>query len=137
MIDEMIHVFPPEIINEAVKMHGHLAPGIIVGFKLVLRALKELQPEKEDIIILTSETTRCIPDGLQSLSRYLLLNGGYHVYHRTYDVGKLAIQVSQDHEDLFRIILNNDYVQNNATLDAWVNLGNPCKLPAKQITETI
>ena len=137
MINEILHHFPQEITSEAVKMHGHLAPGIIVGFKLALRALKELQPEKEDVIILTSETTRCIPDGLQSLGRYLLLNGGYHVYHRTYDIGKLAIQVTKNHKDLFRIILNEDYVKKNATLNAWVNLGNPCKLPAKEITDAL
>ncbi len=133
MIDEMIQVFPQEIIDEAVKMHGYLAPGIIIGFKLALRALKELQPQKEDIIMLTSETTRCIPDGLQTLSRYLSLHGGYHLYHRAYDVGKLAIQVSKNHKDLFRIILNEEYVKSNVILNAWANLGRVRELDAKHV----
>ena len=133
IFEEMNYHFPQVIINEAKKLHGHLAPGTIVGFKLALRALRELKPNPEDIIILTSETTRCIPDGLQCLSRYLLLNGGFHVYHRTYDVGKLAIQVSKNNQDCFRLILNDSYIRENKTLNAWVNLGMGIMLDQEQL----
>ncbi len=137
MIDAMIAAFPKEIIDDAKNLHGHLAPGLIVGFKLALRALKELRPTKDDVVMLTSETTRCVPDGLQAVSRYLLGHGGFHVYFRVYDVGKLAIQVAKNHEDLFRLILNNDYIVKDPTLNAWANQGKCEKIPAKKIQDAL
>ncbi len=137
MLDKLIRAFPREIVDEAIKMHGHLAPGIILGFKLALRALKELQPPKEDNIIFTTETTRCIPDGLQCINRYLSQVGRYHVYHRTYDVGKLAIQVTKNHEDLFRLVLNETYVKQHPIVNAWANLGTFKKLPPKEVEDAM
>nr|MDO8084276.1 formylmethanofuran dehydrogenase subunit E family protein [Candidatus Sigynarchaeum springense] len=137
MIDDLIKNLPKEIIDDAVNMHGHLAPGLIVGFKLAQRALKEIRPTKDDVVMLTSETTRCVPDGLQVVCRYLLEHGGYHVYFRVYDVGKLAIQVAKNHEDQFRLIINNDYIKENPTLDAWANQGKCEKIPAKKIQDAL
>jgi formylmethanofuran dehydrogenase subunit E len=136
MIKLLAH-FPREIIDDALKLHGHLAPGLIIGFKMALRALKEVHITKDDALMLTSETTRCVPDGMQAVSRYLLLHGGYHVYHRTYDVGKLAIQVSLNHEDLFRLVLDNDYVKKDPVFNAWANHGKGNTMPAKKIEDTL
>lgn len=133
----MIRKFPREIIDDATRLHGHLAPGLIIGFKLALLALKELRIDKDDTIMFTSETTRCIPDGVQAMCRYLLVNGGYHVYLRTYDIGKLAIQVSKNHEDLFRIILDNEYIKKNPTLNAWANMGGCETVEAKKLEDAL
>ncbi len=137
MIGDLIKRFPKEIVDDALKLHGHLAPGLIIGFKLALRALKEIQPTKDDVVTLTSETTRCVPDGLQAVSRYLLVNGRFHVYFRVYDVGKLAIQVNVNHQDQFRLIMNNDYIVNDPALNAWANQGNGEKVPAKRIQDAL
>ena len=137
MIEELIRNFPQEIIDEAVKVHGFLAPGLIVGFKLGLRALKELQPDSEDIIVFTSETFLCIPDALQCMSRYLLLKGGYHVYPRTFDMGKLAIQIFKNQEACFRLILNENYIQKNEILNAWAYLGTGMKLDQKKLQKEL
>ena len=124
MINKLIENFPQEIVDDAIRLHRHLAPGIILGFKMALFALKELAPKPGDVVILTSETTRCIPDGIQALARYLLVHGGYHVYLRTYDVGKLSMQVTINHEYKkdFRIVLNEDYLEENKEFYAWVYL---------------
>jgi formylmethanofuran dehydrogenase subunit E len=124
-------------VDDALKFHGELAPGIILGFKMAMRALEEIEPSEEDSIVLTSETTRCIPDALQAVSRYLLVNGNYHVYTRTYDVGKLAIQVTKNHEDLFRLVLTDDYVQNNSALEAWAFLGKDKQVPAEEMRDVM
>ncbi len=137
MIDAIIASFPQEITDDAKDLHGHLAPGLIIGFKLALRALKELQPSKDDVVMLTSETTRCVPDGLQAVSRYLLGHGGYHVYFRVYDVGKLAIQVSVNHQDQFRLIINNDYIVNDPVLNAWANKSKGEKPCAESIQDAL
>ncbi|NMC04074.1 MAG: hypothetical protein GYA24_02620 [Candidatus Lokiarchaeota archaeon] len=137
MIDDLITQIPKDVIDDATRLHGHLAPGLIVGFKLAQRALKEVRPVKDDVVMLTSETTRCVPDGLQAVCRYLLVHGGLHVYFRVYDVGKLAIQVSKNHEDLFRLIVNNDYVQSDPVLNAWTNQGKCDKIPAKKIQDAL
>jgi formylmethanofuran dehydrogenase subunit E len=137
MIAAMIASFPKEIIDDAKNLHGHLAPGLIIGFKLALRALKEIQPSKDDVVMLTSETTRCVPDGLQAVSRYLLVHGGFHVYFRVYDVGKLAIQVSVNHQDRFRLIIDNDYIVNDPALNGWANQGKGEKIPAKEIQDAL
>lgn len=137
MIDSLIEAFPKEIIDDAVKLHGHYAPGLIIGFKLALRALSELHPMNDDIVMFTSETTRCVPDGLQAVSRYLHARGGFHVYFRVYDVGKLAIQVANNHEDQFRLIIDNDYMKRDPVLNAWANQGKGDKIPAKTIQEAL
>jgi formylmethanofuran dehydrogenase subunit E len=137
MMDDLIANLPKEILDDATKMHGHLAPGLIIGFKLAQRALKEIRPTKDDVVMFTSETTRCVPDGLQSVCRYLLVHGGFHVYFRVYDVGKLAIQVTKNHEDQFRLIVNNDYVKADPTLNAWTNQGKCDKIPAKKIQDAL
>lgn len=129
--------FPEEIVEDALKFHGELALGIILGFKIAVRALKEIDPSVDDSIVLTSETTRCIPDALQAVSRYLLMNGNYHVYTRTYDVGKLAIQITKNHEDLFRLVLSDEYVQNNPALNAWANLGKDKQVSAEEMREVM
>ncbi len=129
LIQDMIHHFPREIVDDAVRLHKHLAPGIILAFKMALRALQEIGSiDRDDIIVLTSETTRCIPDGLQTISRHMLVNGGFHVFTRTYDVGKLSIQVTKNYKDLFRLVLNEDYLAENKDLHAWVYLPKESQL---------
>ena len=116
MID-FIEAIPDEVVEDARRLHGHLAPGIILGFKIAQRALRDADPVEGDIVMLTSETTKCIPDALLATSRYLFAAEGWSVYCRTYDVGKLAVQVTVNHEDRFRLVLDEAY-----WLDHWPEL---------------
>lgn len=122
MIEKLIESFPQEIVEDAIRLHKHLAPGIILGFKMAMRALKELAPVEKDIITLTSETTRCVPDALQAVGRYVLQHGNFYLYFRTYDVGKLSIQATKNYKDQFRLVLNDDYLEKNKDFYAWVYL---------------
>ncbi len=137
MIEKVIKNIPQETLDEAIKLHGLYAPGMIIGFKLAQRALKELQPRPEDIITLTSETILCIPDALQCLGRYLLLNGGFHIYSRTFDMGKLSIQVARNQKEFFRLVLNDTYIQENEILNAWANLGGGMKLDQEKLQKAM
>jgi len=133
----LIQEIPQDVIKEAIKIHGHLAPGIILGFKMVQRAFLEFSFGKDDVVILVSETTRCIPDGIQAISRHLLIHGGYSVYLRTYDVGKLAIQVNKNHEDLFRVTLNADYLTDHPVLYSWVYLSKSEQASLEDVRESM
>lgn len=137
MIDALVSKIPDSIIEDAIRMHKHLAPGIILGFKMAARALKELTPSQKDLVMLTSETTRCIPDGLQAVSRYLLVNGGYKIYTRTYDVGKLSIQVSMNYKDAFRLVLDDHYTKQHEVLHAWVFLPKDDQTGLERIREAM
>ncbi|MHA1684419.1 MAG: FmdE family protein [Promethearchaeota archaeon] len=137
MIEQLLKEFPDSIIQDGIKMHEHLAPGIILSFKMALRVLKEINPAPENIVMLTSETTRCIPDGLQAMCRYFLLNGNYHIYNRTYDVGKLALQVTVDYKDMFRLVIDDAYLAEHKDLYAWVYLSKDKQLPLEEIKEMI
>lgn len=125
--------FPQPVIDDAIRLHGHLAPGIILGFKMGMHVLELVRPSPGDTVILTSETTRCIPDGLQVMARHLLVNGGYRVYTRTYDVGKLAIQVTVNKKDLYRVVLDEAYVRDHPDLHAWVHLDKGQQLPLEDL----
>ena len=125
--------FPQGVIDDAVRLHGHLAPGIILAFKMGMWVFEHVNPAPEDVVILTSETTRCIPDGLQAMARHLLVNGGYHIYTRTYDVGKLSIQVAVNKKDLYRLVLSEDYMQEHQDLYAWVYLDKDEQLPLEDL----
>jgi formylmethanofuran dehydrogenase subunit E len=119
---DFIENLPDEVVEDARQLHGHLAPGIILGFKMAQRAFRDIQTGlvDGDVIMLTSETTKCLPDAFLATSRYLFTKEGWGMYCRTYDVGKLAVQVTVNHEDRFRLVLDEACWQERwPELHAW------------------
>ena len=80
-----------KLLNESVKIHGHLCPGQVLGVKMSMLGLKEIgidEPKGKDrkSLIVFVEMDRCATDGVQSVT-------GCSLGHRTMkfmDYGKMA-----------------------------------------------
>ena len=79
------------LLEESVRVHGHLCPGQVLGVRLSLRALREIGisdprgAERKNLIVFI-ETDRCAADAIQSVT-------GCSLGHRTMkflDYGKMA-----------------------------------------------
>src|SRR5512134_463242 len=79
------------LLNESVKIHGHLCPGQVLGVKMSMLGLREIgitDPKGKDrkSIIVFVEMDRCATDAVQSVT-------GCSLGHRTMkfmDYGKMA-----------------------------------------------
>src|SRR3972149_7333874 len=79
-----------KIIDRAVGLHGHQAPGIALGLRMSERALSRLNTKKGDKhLIGISETARCLADAMQAATGCTLGHGNAFVE----DYGKLAITI--------------------------------------------
>lgn len=56
-------------INEVVKFHGHICPGLVLGYRVSLLALKELGKKSEDEeIVAIVENNSCAVDAVQAMT---------------------------------------------------------------------
>ena len=79
-----------KIVELAVGLHGHLAPGIALGLRMSELALVRLNMKKGDKHLLgISETARCLADAMQAATGCTLGHGNAFVE----DYGKLAITI--------------------------------------------
>lgn len=79
-----------KIVELAVGLHGHLAPGIALGLRMSELALTCLNMKKGDKHLLgISETARCLADAMQAATGCTLGHGNASVE----DYGKLAITI--------------------------------------------
>ena len=79
-----------KIVELAVDLHGHLAPGIALGLRMSEIALQRLDTKKGNkYLIGISETARCLADAMQAASGCTLGHGNASVE----DYGKLALTI--------------------------------------------
>ena len=75
--------------NQAIKLikdfHGHVAPGLVIGTKMVSLAMDQLP--KDILFDAISETTSCLPDAVQMLTLCTIGNGWLCVK----DLGRYAV----------------------------------------------
>ncbi len=77
-----------KIVNLAIDLHGHLAPGIALGLRMSELALSRLNAKKGDkYLVGISETARCLADAMQAATGCTLGHGSAFVE----DYGKLAL----------------------------------------------
>ena len=59
----------PDDLNECVKFHGHLCPGLVYGYRVAKEALRLLDNGKADDeeIVVVSENDSCAVDGFQKI----------------------------------------------------------------------
>ncbi len=108
-----------EILATAVDMHGHKAPGLVVGIRMIQFGLSQLEISPEDKVTITSETTRCLQDAGFSVCHHLINTRGWRIYSKVFEVGKFSIQVSKNWEwgkagedaCLFRVVLEEEVIQ--------------------------
>lgn len=62
-----------EFVNQVQLFHGHLAPGLLIGGKMVYSALK--QSPKDRLLDALCESSKCLPDAIQILTPCTIGNG--------------------------------------------------------------
>jgi formylmethanofuran dehydrogenase subunit E len=106
-----VHMHPDIKIkpfSEAVKFHGHVCPGLILGYRAAARALKELaleRSEDEEIVAIVENDT-CAVDAIQVITGCSLGKG--NLIFR--DFGKQVYTfVGRDTGEAVRIAINPDF----------------------------
>ena len=144
-IEELISKTPDEILAIMKDIHEHLAPGLILGIKMILFGLKQISIIPEDRILITSESVRCLQDANFALCNYLNQENNWRVYPKVHDVGKLAIQINKNQfrkyngSDFvnFRVVLNPEKLKQYPKVYDWAYQQERIKIPLNELLESI
>ncbi|MFZ3058618.1 MAG: FmdE family protein [Candidatus Methanoperedens sp.] len=113
-----------KIVNLAIELHGHLAPGIALGLRMSELALSRLNARKGDKhLIGISETARCLADAMQAATGCTLGHGNACVE----DYGKLAITIGDVRTKKgVRVALKEGANMHYSLMNKWMmRLGKP------------
>ena len=107
-----------EIIELAVKLHGHLAPGLALGLRMSEIALERLAVERGNKRIMgISETSRCLADAMQVATGCTMGHGNAFVE----DYGKLAMTISNTEDNKgTRVALKQDAQDLSPLMKTWM-----------------
>ncbi|MCZ7404976.1 MAG: FmdE family protein [Candidatus Methanoperedens sp.] len=107
-----------KIVNLAIELHGHLAPGIALGLRMSEIALSRLNARKGDKhLIGISETARCLADAMQAATGCTLGHGNACVE----DYGKLAITIGDVRTKKgVRVALKDAVNKHSSLMNKWM-----------------
>lgn len=107
-----------DITKLAVKLHGHLAPGIALGIRMSSIALEKLGAARGNRkLIAVSETYRCLADAMQAATGCTLGHGNAFVH----DYGKLALTLGRvDTKNGIRVTLKKDTYTHSPLMKKWM-----------------
>ncbi|MBW6517279.1 MAG: hypothetical protein K0A89_02100 [ANME-2 cluster archaeon] len=107
-----------EIIELAVNLHGHLAPGLALGLRMSEIALERLAVERGHKRIMgISETARCLADAMQAATGCTVGHGNAFVE----DYGKLALTISNtETNNGIRVALKQDAQDLSPLMKTWM-----------------
>jgi len=107
-----------KIVELAVGLHGHLAPGIALGLRMSEHALTHLNMKKGDKhLIGISETARCLADAMQAATGCTLGHGNAFVE----DYGKLAITIGDARNNRgVRVALREEANKSSDLMNKWM-----------------
>ncbi len=107
-----------KIVNLAIDLHGHLAPGIALGLRMSELALSRLNAKKGDKhLIGISETARCLADAMQAATGCTLGHGNACVE----DYGKLAITIGDERTKKgVRVALKDAANKHSSLMNKWM-----------------
>ncbi|MFA4956326.1 MAG: FmdE family protein [Candidatus Methanoperedens sp.] len=107
-----------KIVNLAIGLHGHLAPGIALGLRMSELALVRMNTKKGDkYLIGISETARCLADAMQAATGCTLGHGSAFVE----DYGKLAITLGDARTKKgVRVALKDDANKHSMLMNKWM-----------------
>ena len=101
-----------KVLLKSGELHGHFCPGLALGVKAAVYALKELKLNSqgmEDVLAIT-ETNSCFADGIQYVTGCTFGNNAL-IYR---DYGKTAVTITDRKEKGIRLYANNnDYIKEN------------------------
>jgi len=122
------------LILKIEEFHGYRSPGILIGARMIEKALHELGDTP--YLNMVSETVVCLPDAVQLLTGCTMGNGFLQVL----DWGKFAV-TAYDRMTLegVRIWLNPDALKRYPLIRAWFerNPGGPPKPPFEDMAVEI
>jgi len=107
-----------KIVNLAIDLHGHLAPGIALGLRMSEIALFRMNSKKGDkYLIGISETARCLADAMQAATGCTLGHGSAFVE----DYGKLALILGDARTKKgVRVALKNEANKHSTLMNKWM-----------------
>ena len=107
-----------KIVNLAIDLHGHLAPGIALGLRMSEIALSRMNTKKGDkYLIGISETARCLADAMQAATGCTLGHGSAFVE----DYGKLALTLGDIRTKKgVRVALKDDANKHSTLMNKWM-----------------
>ncbi|CAG1006675.1 formylmethanofuran dehydrogenase subunit E [Methanosarcinales archaeon] len=107
-----------KIVNLAIDLHGHLAPGIALGLRMSELALSRMNTKKGDkYLIGISETARCLADAMQAATGCTLGHGSAFVE----DYGKLALTLGDARTKKgVRVALKDDANKHSTLMNKWM-----------------
>lgn len=107
-----------KIINLAIDLHGHLAPGIALGLRMSEIALFRMNTKKGDkYLIGISETARCLADAMQAATGCTLGHGSAFVE----DYGKLALTLGDARTKKgVRVALKDEANKHSTLMNKWM-----------------
>ena len=107
-----------KILNLAVELHGHLAPGIALGLRMSELALSRLNAKRGDKhLIGISETARCLADAMQAATGCTLGHGNALVEN----YGKLAITIGDTRTKKgVRVALKEGANKHSSLMNKWM-----------------
>ena len=142
-ISEMRKKLPEQITKIAEDIHGHMSPGLATGFKIILFGLNQLSITPQDKIVIVSESVRCLQDAAFSISNYLIQTNKWRIYPKTYDVGKVSIQIFKNYDkhtgggDIFRVVIDPEKVKPYPLFYNWLYQLEREKAPMDKLLEDI
>jgi formylmethanofuran dehydrogenase subunit E len=100
--------------------HGHLAPGLVIGVKMVSLAMARLP--RDLIFDAFCETRSCLPDAVQLLTPCTIGNG----WLRIVDLGRFAVALYDKTDGSgVRVFIDAAKLQAWPEFDAWLNKRKP------------
>ncbi len=138
-ISEMRKKIPKDIIKIAEDIHGHMSPGLFTGFKIILYGLDQITITPQDKIVLVSESVRCLQDAAFAVTNYLINENQWRIYPRTYDVGKISVQIHKNYDrhkgkgELMRIIIDRERVKPYPLFYNWLYQLERKKAPLNEL----
>ncbi len=107
-----------KIVNLAIDLHGHLAPGIALGLRMSEISLSRMNTKKGDKhLVGISETARCLADAMQAASGCTLGHGSAFVE----DYGKLALTLGDVRTGKgVRVALKDEANKHSTLMNKWM-----------------
>lgn len=107
-----------KIVELAIGLHGHLAPGIALGIRMSEIALDKINANKlQKHLIGICETSRCLADAMQVVTGCTLGHGNAFVE----DYGKLALTLANSlTNEGVRVALAEDAYKFSDLMDKWM-----------------
>lgn len=115
----------PELIQQTIKFHGHVCPGLAIGIRVAELAMKELACNDNSPLFAVVETDMCGVDAIQFLTGCTFGKGNLV----NLDYGKMAFSFyRRDDNSSIRVVMKPDFLKQISN----ENTNNPAQTPKEK-----